>query len=179
MGNPPRRWPGSDTHHCGAKSAGAWISHSSVSGPVSASKEKREGSESGDISVKWGGQENRVAPERRQSGGGVLLTWPTSQSTRWSLTRPAALPNPFCTQTLPDALRLHQFKLHSLQAWVPAIPAPEGPTQDLRGTLPTTWIQGVEPHPEASKSCRRAGPWLGAVTICRTRITSTLKFHTA
>lgn len=123
----PERGTRRPLRHCGAKSAGAWISHSSVSGPVSASKEKREGSESGDISVKWGGQENRVA----------------------------------------------------LQAWVPAIPAPEGPTQDLRGTLPTTWIQGVEPHPEASKSCRRAGPWLGAVTICRTRITSTLKFHTA
>lgn len=57
------------THHCGAKSAGARISHTSVSGPVSASKEKRGGSESGDIAVKWGGQENRVAPERRQSEG--------------------------------------------------------------------------------------------------------------
>lgn len=77
----PERGTRRPLRHCGAKSAGAWISHSSVSGPVSASKEKREGSESGDISVKWGGQENRVA----------------------------------------------------LQAWVPAIPAPEGPTQDLRG----------------------------------------------
>lgn len=50
------------THHCGAKSAGAWISHTSVSGNVSASKEKRGGSESGDTAVKLGGQENRVAP---------------------------------------------------------------------------------------------------------------------
>lgn len=53
---------GATTHHCGAKSAGARISHTSVSGNVSASKEKRGGSESGDIAVKLGGQENRVAP---------------------------------------------------------------------------------------------------------------------
>lgn len=63
----------------------------------------------------------------------------------------AALPNPFCTQILPDALPLHQFKLHSPQAGVPSIPTLEEPTQDLRGTLPTTWTPGVEPHPEASK----------------------------
>lgn len=48
----------------------------------------------------------------------------------------AALPNPFCTQTLPDAFPLHQFKLHSPQAGVPSISTLEEPTQDLRGTLP-------------------------------------------
>lgn len=123
----PERGTRRPLKHCGAKSAGARISHTSVSGPVSASKEKRGGSESGDIAVKWGGQENRVAP----------------------------------------------------QAGVPSIPTLEKPTQDLRGTLPTTWTPGVERHPEASKPRRRAGPWLGAVTICRTRLTSTLKIYTS
>lgn len=123
----PERGTRRPLRHCGAKSAGARISHSSVSGPVSASKEKRGGSESGDVAVKWGGQENRAAP----------------------------------------------------QAGAPSIPTLAEPTRDLRGTLPTTWTPGVEPHPEAAKSRRRAGPRLGAVTICRTRRTSTLRPHTA
>lgn len=64
---------GTTTHHCGAKSAGARMSHSSVSGSVKASKEKRGEPEFGEAAVKLGGQQNGAAPARRN---GVLSTLP-------------------------------------------------------------------------------------------------------
>lgn len=60
---PPRVQAGGPrvTHQSGEKSEGAWMSHSSLSGPVSASKERRAGLEAGGVTVKLGGQENRAA----------------------------------------------------------------------------------------------------------------------
>lgn len=104
---PPRCIPGSGqdsreaagtTHQSGAKSTGAWISHSSVSGPVSASKEKRVGSDDGGVAVKLGGQENRAAPAEGEAGvcrhfvaspilQGAHRTGPNLLSTPKALTR--------------------------------------------------------------------------------------------
>lgn len=61
------------THQSGAKSTGARISHSSASGPVSASKEKRVDSEDGDVAVKLGGQANRAAPAGGEAGSADTL----------------------------------------------------------------------------------------------------------
>lgn len=44
------------------------MSHSSVSGAVSASKEKRVFSDDGGVAVKLGGQENRAAPAEGETG---------------------------------------------------------------------------------------------------------------
>lgn len=62
---------GPTTHQSGVKSTGAWISHSSVSGPVSVSKEKRVDSEAGGVAEKLGGQENRAIPVEREKGGAL------------------------------------------------------------------------------------------------------------
>lgn len=70
---------GPTTHQSGAKSTGAWISHSSVSGPVSVSKEKRVDSEARGVAVKLGGQENRAVPAEGQTGG-CTDTFPRSRS---------------------------------------------------------------------------------------------------
>lgn len=70
------------SYQSGAKSTGAWMSHSSVSGPVNASKEKRLCSEAGGVAVKLGGQENRAAPAE---GEMVICAGPVLQGAYQSI----------------------------------------------------------------------------------------------
>lgn len=86
--NDPRSWHGT-SYQSGAKSTGAWMSHSSVSGLVNASKEKRLCSEAGGVAVKLGGQENRAAPAEGEMvvcAGPVLQGAPIGPlvSTSWA-----------------------------------------------------------------------------------------------
>lgn len=118
----PERGTRRPLRHCGAKSAGARISHNSVSGPVRVSKENRGGSDSGDISVKWGGQENRAAPQagapsiptpdeppRRSRGNAAHHVDPRGGAARGSVhvaRRVGAWPGPVTGVPSPTGLRL-------------------------------------------------------------------------
>ena len=142
--------PGHGTsYQSGAKSTGAWMSHSSVSGPVNASKEKRLCSEAGGVAVKLGGQENRAAPAE---GEMVICASPVLQGACQSiglnfLSAPILSPRLSClfprgtpisatpTLVLPTSIPLTPTLKYPLSECLPVPTIPRGIHSPLRQIL--------------------------------------------